>query len=122
MLFWYVNLCDFHKKYKLISAITANGSWVSGCGNINDSVYGAQLSANGCSYGANSGICGCQTNLCNSLSKISNQIGNFTPVQAADQNLLTCFECGTGVGLSRHSLNISCDGMSTCTGVACLTS
>uniref|UniRef100_A0AC34Q2C3 Sodefrin-like factor n=1 Tax=Panagrolaimus sp. JU765 TaxID=591449 RepID=A0AC34Q2C3_9BILA len=102
-------------------AITANGSWVAGCGNANDSFYGVQLSTSGCSYGTNSAVCGCQTNLCNNLFKMAPQVGNFTPVKAADQNLLTCFECGTGVGSSGHSLNITCDGLSTCIGVACLT-
>jgi len=100
-----------------------DGTWTAGCSASDELHLGASLSTGSCVEGTDGTTCACDSDFCNSPQEWSSQ--GFEEVQPADPGSLTCFECGTVVGqdtgLGESSTNVSCDGMRTCTGVACLT-
>lgn len=71
-------------------------------------------------------MCTCDEDFCNSPVKLASEDIPFPLVEPEDTGDLTCYECGTAVGTdgsgTNDNMNITCDGMSTCKGVACLTS
>uniref|UniRef100_A0A7E4V8W5 SCP domain-containing protein n=1 Tax=Panagrellus redivivus TaxID=6233 RepID=A0A7E4V8W5_PANRE len=108
--------------------IEPTGAWTSGCAE-NYTIAATLTLANGsCSLSGTSVYCSCTGNFCNLPSIFVDgiaAIGSTVSATVPADGSMTCYECGTvigeNVGSGAAMANITCDGLRTCPGTACLT-